>query len=114
MPRPPYQYWGPRDWAFEVGKQLLDQLGHLLWSAGTTFLPFATLAVAYPAPQWVPLVAIAVLFAGVSGTAIVIREVEQGESRRPWDPWLDRTSFILGGAGGLYLGTWVVFAMHGS
>ena len=76
----------------ELRKQAVDQPLHLAWAFATA-LPLALLVGlgSRHRSRWAALG-----WFTVSTVAIVVREVLQWPSSRPWDPWLDWSFFALG------------------
>ena len=78
---------------------ILDQTLHFLW-AFLAVLPLAltrrTRYLSHLALAWLTL----------NGGLIVLREVNQWPTSRPWDPWLDWAFFALGAAAGLGVAAW--------
>jgi len=82
----------------ELKKQAVDQPLHFLWAIATA-LPLALLVALRGVRSRWTLGALGLFVA--SSAAIVVREVIQWPSTRPWDPWLDWSFFALGYAAAL-------------
>ena len=75
------------DWPGEIHKQALDQPLHFTWAYATTFVPFIL--------PWLFILTV------ISFGIMIAREIEQGDSPRPWDQPLDILNYILGAVSGV-------------
>lgn len=109
MPRPHYTEWTREDWILEVVTQFWQQPLHAGWSFLTTFLPFLACNLTGDLGLFGAVIrGVVIGFAVLSALVIVAREVQQGSSRRPWDPPLDYAFFIAGAVGGVVAGLGVL------
>lgn len=91
----PWREWGSARWAREVLKQVVDQPLHAVWAAASA-LP---VALATARGRLGPAA-----LAGLASLGwIAAREWGQWPSSRPWDPWLDWTSYAAGIGVAIYL-----------
>ena len=78
---------------------ILDQGLHFAWA----FLAVLPLALARKTRY---LSHLALAWLTLNGGLIVVREILQWPSSRPYDPWLDWCFFVLGVAAGLGVAAW--------
>ena len=107
VPRPDYHDWTLNQWVDEVVTQLWQQPLHFLWAGATLIAPFLPVALFTGTLRLLAFATLS-LASVVSAGVLVARELDQGESRRPWDPWIDRVFFLSGALVGISAGIWLV------